>query len=255
MSKDRFGLRFSRHSSLTQSLIRPSFAGQVPAATSLRGVAQVPDLQVSRLPRRDEEQMWRHRIEQQLDWRRSSSSAHTRALGDRSHPPGGNKRTLVTPPFCDGKRRLTSGFCSEGSYKPTEPEKDPAARTVVPPVWLYGEKASEDMIPTSGRLAAVSGMETRTGTRCTTAHLSDLIGNSESGWCACGSRLRQAGRRQRSRRHFRTRSRGWCPHLVRRSSGMGAPRSGLELRTHLDPSRENAIECGATNRSVWSTIG
>lgn len=59
-------------------------------------------------------------------------------MGEHTPPDSGRprpERTLVMPPFCDGNKRLTSGLCMEGSYNPTEPEKEPAARSAVPLVW------------------------------------------------------------------------------------------------------------------------
>jgi len=40
-----------------------------------------------------------------------------------------------------------SGECADGSYRPTEPEKEPAARQLEPVEGSGPEKASDEMMP------------------------------------------------------------------------------------------------------------
>jgi hypothetical protein len=51
---------------LTESLVRTTFPSQTPTATSFRGVAQVPHVEVCRLSRSDEEEMGGQGMEEEL---------------------------------------------------------------------------------------------------------------------------------------------------------------------------------------------
>lgn len=51
---------------LTESLVRTAFTSQAPAATSFRGVAQIPYVQMCRLSRSDKEEMGGQGMEEEL---------------------------------------------------------------------------------------------------------------------------------------------------------------------------------------------
>jgi len=87
----------------------------------------------------------RERVEEELRGERGGGeSARGSCAGSGRRV---KERTLVTPPRWVGMSKSMSGECADGSYRPTEPEKEPAARQLEPVEGSGPEKASDEMMP------------------------------------------------------------------------------------------------------------